>query len=252
MSQAKIILAALLTWSNVAFAGAYKFVTLDFPPLEYEGEKGEAAGAAVDIVREVMTKLKHTVSIEVLPWTRSLQLAKEGKASAIFTAYKNAERETFLDYGNEVLIPQVVSLYVKKGSSLTYKGDPKELVGKTIGIISTISYGQVFDQAREKLQLRTERVESLDLNFKKLIAGRLDFVISNRYSAEVEIENLKLGEVVVELAQPVEIMPSYIAFSKKSRLTALRDDFDKTLRLLKRSGRYQEILAKYRVHAPSQ
>ncbi len=227
-----------------------QMVTLEFPPLEFADEQGQARGAAVSIVRETMENLGFRVDVQVLPWARSIALVKEGRADAIFTAYKNDERETFLDYSSEVLIPQVVSLYTKKAATHGFGGDYKVLVGKIIGIVSTISYGESFDKARQTLGLKTDRVESLDLNFKKLVAGRVDYVISNRYSAEVEIERLKLGAQVQELSPPVEITPSFLAFSKKSPFAALKPKFDQALRELRKSGRYQRILEEFKVNTP--
>ncbi len=249
MIKAGLIAFALLQASPAA-AGSYKIVTLDFPPLEYLDDKNQAAGAAVELVREVMAQMKHNVSIQVLPWTRSMLLTKEGKADAIFTCYKNPEREAFLDFGNEILVAQVVSLYVKKGAKIGFKGDLKELLPFRIGILNTISYGQIFDKAKDELKLQTERVEALDQNFKKLAAGRIDYVISNRYSAAVELDRLNLTGDIIELPRPVEIIPSYIAFSKAKKLGALRDEFDKVLRIFKKTGRYHGILEKYKVHAP--
>jgi polar amino acid transport system substrate-binding protein len=231
-------------------APSLRLVTLVFPPLEFANAKGEADGAAVEIVKAVLSDMGYTATVEVLPWSRSLNLVKEGKADAIFTAYKNPEREGFLDFGREVLIPQVVSLYIKADSGKTFNGDVKELIGQRIGIMNTISYGQTFDRAKDELGLKTERVESLDLNFKKLAAGRLDYVISNRYSAQVEIDALGLEKDVKELVVPVEVMPSFIAFSKAKKLEGLRDKFDVTLRELKKSGRYYKILEKFKVRIP--
>lgn len=244
------LIAFALSQASPALAGTYKLVTLDFPPLEYADENNEAGGAAVELVKEVMKELKHTVQIQVLPWTRSMMLTKEGKADAIFTCYKNPEREGYLDFGAEVLVPQVVSLYVKKGSKATFKGDLKELVPFKIGILNTISYGQIFDKAKDELKLKTERVEELDQNFKKLAAGRIDYVISNRYSATVELNRLKLQDEIVELPRAVEVIPSYIAFSKARKLAALRDEFDRVLKHFKKTGRYHEILEKFKVRAP--
>lgn len=231
-------------------APALRLVTLVFPPLEYEDENGHADGAAVEIVRTVLSEMGYKVSVEVLPWSRSLGLVKEGKADAIFTAYKNPEREAFLDFGNEILIPQVCSLYIKAGSDKTFNGDVRELIGQRVGILNTISYGQIFDRAKDELGIKTERVDSLDLNFKKLVAGRLDYVISNRYSAQIEIDALGLEKDVKELVMPVEVTPSYIAFSKARQLTGLRDKFDVALRDLKKSGRYYKILERYKVRIP--
>lgn len=224
-----------------------QLVTLDFPPLEFLSDAGQVDGAAVLVVKEVLAGLGYDAEIQLLPWARSLSLVKEGRADAIFTAYKNAEREVYLDYSREVLIPQVVSFYVRAGSKLTYDGGFAALRGKTIGTVSTISYGAAFDEAKGRLGLKTERVESLDLNIKKLLAGRVDYVISNRYSAQVEIERQKADKDITELLPAVEVTPSYVAFSKKTKLTGLREKFDKGLRKLVKSGRYQTILEQYRV-----
>lgn len=228
-----------------------QLVTLDFPPLEFVDGTGAVDGAAVVIVKEVLANLGFDTQIRLLPWARSLRLVKEKRADAIFTAYKNAEREAFLDYSREILIPQVVSFYVRAGSKLKYSGDIAALKGKTIGVVSTISYGTAFDEAKQRQIITTERVESLDLNFRKLLAGRLDYVISNRYSAQVEIEKLKAEQKIVELLPAVEVTPSYVAFAKESRIRGLRDRFDEGLRALVKSGRYGEILARFRVRTES-
>lgn len=247
------LLLALLTapLGAGAEAGAYRFVTLEFAPLIFTDDRGQPSGAAVEIVTETMRRLGHSVDIKVMPWSRALGLVQQGKADAIFTAYKNPEREVFLDYTSAVLVQQVIALYIKKGSGRQFSGDLKDLKGATIGTLNTISYGRAFDLAKEKLKLRTERVETLEENFRKLAAGRLDYVVSNRYSGEIAIETLRLMREIVELPKAVEVTPSYLAFAKKRKLTALRDAFDRELQELRRSGRYQEILDKYRVRAPT-
>src|SRR5690606_14266382 len=94
VSRRNVATLALLACSLLAAAASargatYTFVTLVFPPMEFVDAKGEAAGAAVDVVRLVMGNLGHNVRIKVLPWSRSLDMVREGKADAIFTAYQN-------------------------------------------------------------------------------------------------------------------------------------------------------------------
>jgi polar amino acid transport system substrate-binding protein len=238
------------TFPSIVNAAHFKFVTLVFPPLEFKSSSGDADGAAVEIVRRVMNDLGHTVEIKVYPWVRSLNMVQEGKADAIFTAYKNAERETFLDYSNKVLVDQVVSLYIKKGSPRTFNGDLKALKDFTIGTLNTVSYGKAFDEAKTSVPLKTQRVEVLDHSFKKLALGRIDYVVSNRYSADVVIKRLKIMNEVTELPHPVEVTPSYIGFSKKRGLTKLRDDFDKQLEKLKLTSVYDDVMKKYGVRVP--
>jgi polar amino acid transport system substrate-binding protein len=240
------ILACFILYpSSKVAAEHYRFVTLEFPPLEYAGEDGTPQGIAVDIVTKIMNKLGHTVDVKLYPWARGLDMVKEGDADAIFTAYKNPERELFLDYSQQVLIPQIVCFYVKKGNPITFDGDLNTVKDKRIGIVSTISYGQKFDQFKPQLQL--DRVEELEQNFKKLEAGRIDLVISNAYVAESTLGKLQSTDSFTRLPQEVERVPSYIGFSKKRGLAALRDQFDQELIKLKESGEYTEIMKKYGV-----
>ncbi len=99
-----------------------ELVTLQYPPYEYE-EDGEVKGIAVDIITEGFTRLGYEVDITLYPWTRALNMVKNGDADGIFTAYKTEERLTFADYSNEILIQQSVSLFVTKGSNIQFDGD---------------------------------------------------------------------------------------------------------------------------------
>ncbi|WP_020407189.1 substrate-binding periplasmic protein [Hahella ganghwensis] len=224
-------------------ASEYVFVSLEFPPLEYTGDNGKPTGIAVDIVRKIMASLGHQVEINIHPWSRSLDLVRKGNADAIFTAYRTPERETFLDYSNEVLIQQTVSLYAKKGSTITFSGDLSTLRDKQIGVVSTISYGVRFDQLRESLNIQP--VQKLEQNFQKLLLGRIDLFISSKWVADWKLQTAGMTDHITRLPTEVESIPSFIGFSKKQGLTRLRDDFDRELIKLKNNGEYEEILKRY-------
>ncbi len=239
------LVCALLMWSSYSWAETYRLVTLEFPPLEYSGANGKAEGIAVEIVEKIMANLGHQTEIMVLPWARALEMTRNGEADAIFTAYKNPEREKFLDYSKGVLVPQIVTLYVPKESNIEYDGDLLQLKDRRIGVVSTISYGKKFDSLRDRLKV--DRSESLISNFKKLMAGRVDMVISNMYVADAEIKKMGLGDRVKKLSPQVQSVDSFIAFSKAKGLSALRDRFDQEMQKLISDGTYAAIMAKYGV-----
>ncbi len=223
-------------------AEEYYFVTLEYPPLEFKDKTGIPKGIAVEIVTKIMNGLGHSVSIEVLPWARALKMVKHGRADAIFTIFKNAERELFLDYSSEILIPQMVAFFVRKDSPFVYEGNLGSLEQHKIGVVSTISYGQKFDSLRPALNI--ERTASLELNFKKLMFGRIELVISNVYSANIAMNKLNIQDKIKRLEPPVESVPSFIAFSKMKKLTKLQKNFDRKLIELKKSGAYDQIINK--------
>lgn len=224
-------------------AADFRFVTLQFPPLEYENDLNRAEGGAVEIVRTIMAKLGHTVDIRVLPWTRAMQMVASGKADGIFTAYRNAEREKFLDYSDEVLIAQEVFFYKKKGSPLQFDGNIASIYNARIGIVSTISYGRVFDQYRQVIQL--DKANQLTHSFQKLVKGRIDLVPSNYYVAEYTIEKMGIAGQVERLPRLIESVPSYIAFTRQRDLHDLRVQFDTELKKMKTTGEYGRLLEKH-------
>jgi len=225
------------------FCADFTFVTLHFPPLEYENDKHRAEGAVVEVVRTIMGKLGHTVTIRVLPWTRAMKMVGSGKADAIFTAYKNAEREKFLDYSEEVLLEQEIYFYKKRGSPLDFNGHISSIQDTRIGIVSTISYGQVFDQYRQFILL--DKANQLAHNFQKLAKGRIDLLPSTYYVAEHTIRHMGIEKQVERLPKMIESLPSYIAFSKKRDLHLLRKQFDGELKKMKRTGEYSRLLHKH-------
>ncbi|MFN3130839.1 substrate-binding periplasmic protein [Roseibium sp.] len=127
-------------------AETVRLVTLEYPPYQYEAGP-DADGIVVRILRDAFAKMNADISIEVLPWKRSLKMVETGDADAIFTAYKTAERETFLDYSKTVLMPQVVSVWVNKDKSVAFDGSMDSLSDVSIGLVDGLSYGGTVDDA---------------------------------------------------------------------------------------------------------
>jgi polar amino acid transport system substrate-binding protein len=222
----------------------YLLLTLQYPPYEYqETEKGEVKGLAVEVVRQAFARMGHTVTIKLLPWPRVLWMVENGHADGFFTTYHVPEREQWADYSTEELAPQVTSLFVKKGSRISYRGDLNQLAGEPIGVVMKVSYGEKFDRA-VKDKVLTRVLESVDgeTNFRQLFAGRLNVVASNRLGAQFILGQMGKIDEVEELAPPLENVPSYIAFSKAKNLKPLRDRFDQVLRQMKADGTWARIM----------
>lgn len=222
------------------YAKDYLFVSLEWPPLEYLDKEQRPTGLAVDIVTKIMSRLGHSVQIKIYPWARSLKLTRLGKADAIFTVLKTPERETFLDYSRGVLAPQTICLYKKKDGKISFNGDIDKLRQYRIGVVSTISYGQKFDQARSLLNI--QRVATIEQNFAKIVYNRIDLTISNVYVGDYALKKSAFANQIEKIPTPVQKLPSFIAFSKKNNLKDLRDQFDKELDKMKQTGEFQSIM----------
>jgi len=234
-----------LALTSAARADTVRLVTLEFPPYQY-GVNGGADGIVVRILTEAFTELGKDLTIEVLPWKRALYSVQTGEADAIFTAYKTAERETFLDYSNTVLMPQVVSVWVKKDSDVAYDGTLESLATAKIGLVDGISYGTKVDDA-----IKNGVLTDLDYapesanNIRKLLGGRIDAVIMNKYGAMHHVSQLANLEEVEELQPEISSVPSFIAFSKANNLAGLRDELDGVLQKMIENGDYQATIDAY-------
>ncbi|RED53496.1 amino acid ABC transporter substrate-binding protein (PAAT family) [Aestuariispira insulae] len=216
-------------------------VTLDYPPYEYM-EDGEARGLAVNVVREVFRRLDEDIEIQSFPWARSLKMVELGNADAIFTAYRTSEREAFLDYSSEVLMPQEVSLFVRNTSKIETYATLADLADQQFAARHGVSYGQAFDRAvTDGTIANIHRVSDGDTVIRLLMNGRADVVVFNRLGGIYRFRSLGVSDQVRELQPPLQSVPSYIAFSKKNRLANLRDRVDATLRAMKEDGTYQAL-----------
>ena len=240
-----LLCVGMLFSANQASARTLELVTLQYPPYEY-AEEGEVKGFVVDIVTEVFRRMQQPIHISLLPWARSIQMIENGTADAIFTAYKTPEREAFADYSKEILMPQIISLFVLKESTIQFDGDFSKLANYRFGAVRKVSYGRIFDKAVTNGLIQTpDMANTGEKNIDKLLTERFDILVSNKYGALEILKKKGLTEQVKELKPAVENVPSYIAFSKQRNLTQVRDEFDAVLAEMKRDGTYERIIANY-------
>jgi polar amino acid transport system substrate-binding protein len=201
------------------------------------------AGSAVELVRQAFDRMGETVTVQVLPWPRVLRMVQDGEADGFFTSYRLPERERWADFCKEELAPQEISLFKQKAATIAYHGDLAQLSGLSIGVVSQVSYGVRFDRELRN-GVFAQVAESVDgeTNFRQLLSGRVDLVASNRLGAKYILARMGRTAEVAELGPPLERLSSYLAFSKRRQLGALRDRFDRELRRMKADGTWARIL----------
>lgn len=240
-----MLLFILSIISSVSHARTLRLVTLEYPPYEYT-EDGKLKGLAVEVIKRTFKEMKQPITIEVLPWARAMRYIKDGTRDAVFTAFKNPQRERFADFSNQVLMQQAVSLFVRKDSQIEYDGDLKKLNQYSLGVVRKISYGLILDSAiKDNSFRRVEEANEGTQNFGLLLNQRVDMVASTKFGGYHILRKLKRKDDVKELPVSIQNLPSYIAFSKVRNLTKVRDEFDSALSNLKANGEYQKIIDDY-------
>jgi polar amino acid transport system substrate-binding protein len=245
MKNTLIAFWLMILTAPMAYPAPVQVVTHQYYPYQYE-ENGELKGFVAAIVKEAFKRMGQPVSIKLYPFPRAHKMVRNGDADGIFTVAKTAERETFAHFPHEVLIWQTMALFVKADSPLGFDGDFTKLRDYRIGVIYKYRYGNVFDDVVDNGTLANIKpANSAESNVKMLVAGRLDYWVSNRELAAFVLNKLRLTEAVRELKPAVQTLPTYLMFSKKRNTAALSRRFGEELRKMRADGSYEKIIADY-------
>ncbi|WP_211222757.1 substrate-binding periplasmic protein [Paludibacterium yongneupense] len=211
-------------------------------PTAYE-LNGRPTGVLVELVTEAYRRAGYRVTFKLMPWSRCLGEAKTGKVDGVFSTFRLPEREAFLYFTHEVLTVQVISLFVRRNSTLRNGNDFVALQELRAGVIRETSYGTKFDDAVKTGALRyVFPTDSIETNLKMLMATRVDFIPSYRSVMLNTAKNLGLLGQIKELTPPLESVPSYLAFTRVKDRRKAAMDFDIALAAMKRDGTYQRIV----------
>ncbi len=208
------------------------------PPFMFQGG-GKALGLYPALLETAFSRMGVDAEIKAYPWRRALSIGARGEA-AVGGIYKNREREEVYDY-SKPLFEERILLYVRKGKGFEFKS-LQDLKGKTLGTIRGWSYGDEFDKAKQAGLFKTEEVEGDEINFKKLLAGRVDAVLGIDISAELAIRQQGCQGQVEALERPIAVNKTYIAFAKRLGKVELLERFNAALDEMRKDGSYERIV----------
>ncbi|MEI6559352.1 MAG: transporter substrate-binding domain-containing protein [Rhodospirillaceae bacterium] len=205
-------------------------------------------GYGIEIVKEIFAKAGHTIEYGTEAWARALEECGKGTVVAVIGAARK-DAPTFVypesHYG------------IADNSFVVRKGNPWRLAGVEsleklkVGIIQGYAYdGTVGDYLTANLanKARTDVVggdNALELNLKKVVAGRVDTTVDAMAVLSYKINQLGIADKL-EMAGTTDQSLIYVAFSPghpKAREYAKL--FDEGLAGLRASGRLKQILDRY-------
>ena len=195
-------------------------VTDDYPPFQYM-ENGELKGLSVEITQAVFQRMGYSVTINIYPWARALDMVKKGETDGIFLIYKNPEREMlWLDYPEEPVLLDMQSMDTLTDSNINYQGDLTALTPYTIGTMRDYDYGPDFMTAIQNRTLRVEPASNNMHNLDKLLTGHIDIMADSWYVTRYNAKRRGVSDKIKTLKPLIRQPPIYLAFSKKRSFEA--------------------------------
>jgi len=229
-----------LLFSMNAVAAEVTIVAAEYSPYEFI-ENGNWVGIDVDIVREALKRLGHTMVIEDVPWKRCLYMMEHGAAEGILSIFITEERAKFLYYPNDNLSFEKNVIFAHEESDIVINS-LDDLKGKSLGTRSEFSYGEQFDKFQG---LTKDESLSTEMLLQKFDKDRTELIIGN--DLVITHLNKRLGLRPIKVVFVVSEDPLFIGFSKANPMgKELQDGFNKVLPEMKKDGTIDQIFSKYR------
>lgn len=244
-----ILIACLVLTIFLAGFAAADTITVradSWPPYNDE-PNSEQPGYMVEIAQVIFSAHGHNIDYKLMPWTRSLDEVRKGTYDAVIGTDPDESPE--LIFPNEAFGVNQNGFFVKKGSAWKYSGiDSVKQI--RLGVIDGYGYYPDLDKYIEgykgsKLFAATGD-DALPKLLKMLKAGRIDVVIENVNVMTQTLKEKNLSNELVSAGIAEEKFDLFMAFSpEKANSKEYSRIFDEGLAKLRRSGKLQEILARY-------
>ncbi len=207
---------------------------------QYYNENGELTGSSIEIVQEIQKRIGDTTEIQVVPWARGYNALESDPEVLLFSTTRTEDREPLFKWVGPVFRLDW-AFYVKKGSDITISSleDAKALE----------RIGTYRDDAREKF-LISEGFDNLDstnnsvLNVTKLLAGRIDAVISSDAGIIASLEDAGYNPDDVQEAYTIRTYELYLSFSKETPDETV-EEWHNALKGMYEDGTFEEIYHRY-------
>lgn len=222
-------------------APAIKIFTEDSPPGSYERD-GRPAGFAVDLVREILTRLKQPDTISIVPWSRGYTLAQNSSNVALFATTRMDQRETLFHWVGP-LYTQTWAFYSRKGAGIRVRSLNEARTVKRIGTYLKDAKAQYLEaQGFENLISANRNIS----NVRHLMDGKLDLWVSSDFNMPFLTRQAGFAPDAFERVYAFRKVSNYIAFSRGTPLALIRD-WQRCLEGIKQDGTYAKIARRHNV-----
>ena len=244
-----MLAAFLLTVLPASGAACTKTVRwFDDPPYSFRQPDGQIVGLDADLARAVLQRMGCHARFVNMPWARALVELETGRLDILPGTLRSAARERFAHFSDPLpTAPNV--LYLSPAAARTYRPSTLgELAGTgfRLGVQIGVSYGAVVD-ALKATRFKDNLVPvTLRRNaWRMMEMGRIDGMIADEASANVELRQLGLEKILLPSRVMVATAPVTFAFSKTSIEPGFVTLFSKHVSEMRDDGSYRALRERY-------
>ncbi|MGK5056534.1 substrate-binding periplasmic protein [Janthinobacterium sp. LB2P49] len=235
-----LILPAVLCLFIAASAQAGTAVPLliygddDYPPYSYV-ENGQIKGIYTEIVREATQSMpQYAVQLRPVPWKRGVLMLQTGEAFALYPPYSWRSERPYVRYSVPLLMEQLVVLC---NQDVLAKRKLQQWPADYAGLHIGVNAGFLLGDAKQMAALQASNIvfdtaKGTRTNLLKLMRGRIDCYVSDRLSAQWELQRIRREgppgtpmQAIQETAQ-LASQQGHLGFTERRPVAyPYRDDF---------------------------
>jgi len=244
-----LILFLLLIGGGLSAQARLIIATDEWNPYEYTGADGVVTGFSTEVVRAVLAGMNIGIAedhIGMHPFARLEQYVIDGTVDAAYSLSRTEKREGACYFPAEPIINSRWVLFIRKSDEgrLGFTSF-EDLKGRSVGVVRAYAYTPEFWACLEE-EGNGSAVTSDEQNFRKLAAGRIDYVAAEYGNASGVIKELGLAGRIVPLSDnPIAEKELYLIFNKRKVSRSLVDDFSDALRAFKSTPEYDRLYRSY-------
>jgi len=155
--------------------GTVKMTTLEWPP--YVGADLSGLGASTAVVKAAFAAMGHSLEVEVLPWNRAVQTAKDGQGGVVayYPEYYSADLEGDFIFSDPIGSGPLG--FVENADNPVPWSSLDDLEGMTIGVVDGYVNTAEFDARVASGAIQGEAVASDLINLRKVARGRIPMAV---------------------------------------------------------------------------
>lgn len=245
MLARSIILSFLLVIPLAQATKPLLLATSDYPPYEYS-VNGKIEGLSVEVVEAVFQSMGQPVELIQLPFSRVLKFLENGQVDGAFQLIITEPRQTYADFSREVLVNEVIAGFALADTPIDYSREFKDLAGLRVVILQDFSYGSIMGKGITSGMFKdVNRLTNATDMFLLLASKHTDLIIGDVVSTRYYFDLLNKKHqfpMIKKHTTEIQVIPTYMAFSAKNKLSKIRDEFDSQLRVMKLDGSYNKII----------
>jgi polar amino acid transport system substrate-binding protein len=216
----------------------------NWPPFTLQREGRTQAGLSYRLISEIGRRAGFSVQLDLMPQRRVLLEIAQGRFDGVTVISRNAERDALLLF-SEPLFQKLGFVYFRRGEQRDWQRyeDLREL---QLGVTRGHNLGEAFDRAQRELPLKVDVGGSDEQNFIKLIAGRVDAVFANHWSALFLLRQSRFQGLIERAPRPFFSKDYHLAISRKSRAgQALLPAINRAIVAMRQDGSLDALLVEH-------